>query len=118
MNNSHILSGDRLCSHGEEMSTLSVLRRPIYLRVFALSLGAVVLCLLGFLFGVRLEAVMPGSGVIAAREQQDIRAGLAGIIELGWHEGILRQPKGPDLRARVNSRGHGSTDPVQETMQK
>ncbi len=100
------------------MSTLSVLRRPIYLRVFALSLGAVVLCLLGFLFGVRLEAVMPGSGVIAAREQQDIRAGLAGIIELGWHEGILRQAKGPDLRVRVNSRGHGSTDPGQEKVQK
>lgn len=100
------------------MSTPSVLPRPIYLRVFALSLGAVVLCLLGFLFGVRLEAVMPGSGVVAARDQQDIRAGLAGIIELGWHEGILRQAKGPDLLVRVNTRGHGSTDPGQGSVQK
>jgi len=100
------------------MSTPSVVPRPTYLRVFALSLGAVILCLVGFLFGVRLEAVMPGSGVIAAREQQDIRAGIAGIIELGWQEGILRQAKGLDLRFRVNAKGHGSTDPGQGTVQK
>jgi hypothetical protein len=99
------------------MSTPSVLPRPVYLRVFAFSLGAVVLCLLGFLFGVRLEAVMPGTGVVAARDQQDIRAGLPGIIELGWHEGILPQAKGPDLRVRVNAQGHGSTDPGQGSVQ-
>ena len=97
------------------MSTPSVLPRPIYLRVFALSLGAVILCLVGFLFGVRLEAVMPGSGVVAAREQQDIRAGLAGIIELGWHEGTIRQA---NLHFRVNAKGHGSTDPGQGNVQK
>jgi hypothetical protein len=100
------------------MSTPLISPRPIYLRVFAISLVAVVLSLVGFLFGVRLEAVVPGSGVFEAREQQDIRAGLSGIIELGWHEGILRQAKKPDLRVRVNSQGHGSTDPGQWTAQK
>jgi hypothetical protein len=100
------------------MSTPAVLPRPIYLRVFAISLSAVVLCLVGFLFGVRLEAVMPASGVVAAREQQDLRAALPGIIELGWHEGTVRQAKGPDLRVRVNVRGHGSTDPAQGSVQK
>ena len=100
------------------MSTPLISPRPIYLRVFAISLGAVVLCLVGFLFGVRLEAVMPATGLIAAREQQDIRARLPGIIELGWHEGVLHQAKGRDLRIRVNNKGHGSTDPGQGTVQK
>jgi hypothetical protein len=61
---------------------------------------------------------MPASGVVAAREQQDLRAALPGIIDLGWYEGIVRQSKEPDLRVRVNIRGHGSTDPAQGSVQK
>jgi hypothetical protein len=88
-------------------------RRSYHLRVFALSLLLVVACLVGLLFGVRMEAVVHATGVIEARDQQDVRARLAGVVESGWHEGEITRPAGPPLRARVDGRGDGRTDPTQ-----
>ena len=67
------------------MSAPWVPPRPTYhLRMFVLSLVLVVLCLAGFLFGVRLEAVAPATGIVLARDQQDVRAPLAGLVQLGY----------------------------------
>lgn len=61
--------------------------RPTYhLRVFAISLAVVFTTLVGFLFAVRLEAVVPAAGVVTARELQDVRAPISGLVEPGWHD--------------------------------
>jgi hypothetical protein len=93
------------------MSTASVPpRRAYHLRVFAISLVIVVVCLVAFLFGVRMEAIVPAAGVIGARDQQELRAPLGGLIELGWYEGELPQ-NGTPLRVRVDRHGNGVADP-------
>jgi hypothetical protein len=87
-------------------------RRTYHLRVFIVSLALVLVCLLGFLFGLHMEAVTPATGVIAARDQQDIRAALDGVIELGWFEGAVPQVKSSPLAARLDYQGNGLTDPA------
>lgn len=82
-----------------------------HVRIFAVSLGLIVICLIALLFGVRLEATVPATGVISARHQQEIRAPLFGLIELGWHEGTVTQTLGPALKVRVDSQGNGVTEP-------
>ncbi len=89
-------------------------RRSYHLRVFVVCLLIVVIGLVGFLFGVRLEAIVPASGFIAARGQEEIRAGIGGLIELGWHEGELTTADG-SLRFRLDAEGNGMTDPGQGT---
>ncbi|MCI0464982.1 MAG: HlyD family secretion protein [Gemmataceae bacterium] len=97
------------------MSTSRVLPRPTYhLRVFAVCLAAVVLCLAGFLFGVHLEAVTPATGIITARDQEEIRARRNGLVEPGWYEGDLLRTDGSRLAVRLDSHGNGRGDPTQE----
>lgn len=56
-------------------------RRSYHLRVFAICLALVVIALVGFLFGVQLEAIRPAIGVIQARNLHEIRAPIGGLIE-------------------------------------
>src|SRR5437773_2632854 len=86
-------------------------RRAYHLRVFAVSLIMVLVCLVGFLVFVRMEAIVPASGIIAARGQQDLRAPLAGLVELGWYEGDVPED-GTTLRIRVDKNGDGVADPA------
>ena len=44
------------------------MRPTHHLRVFIISLAIIALALTGVLFGVRVEAVVPASGTITARE--------------------------------------------------
>src|SRR5262249_33612079 len=94
------------------MSTAWVPPRPTYhLRIFAICLVLVLLCLLGFLFAVRREAVVPATGIIRARHQEEIRSKTSGIVELGWWEGALADG-GTSLCVRVDGKGNGLTDPA------
>jgi hypothetical protein len=85
------------------------------LCVFVVSLSVLLISLTGFLFGVRLEAVMPASAIVAARDQHDVRALVSGLIDPGWHEGLLPQTKGPPLRLRLDDQGNGMADPAQSS---
>jgi hypothetical protein len=87
-------------------------RRAYHLRIFAVSLLIVVLALVGFLFGVRLEAIVPATGLVVARDQHDLRAPLAGAIELGWYDGEIVRSEAPSLAVRVDRHGNGVTDPT------
>jgi hypothetical protein len=93
------------------MTTAWAPPRPGYhLRVFVVSLLLVVAALVAFLFGVRMEATVPATGVIRPRDQQEVRAALGGLLELGWYEGELTAPGGRPLRLRVDGRGDGTTE--------
>lgn len=61
--------------------------RTHHLRVFAVSLVLVVFCLTGLLFGVEMEAAVPATGTITARDMHEVRTLLAGLVEPGWTEG-------------------------------
>src|SRR5262249_24035829 len=87
--------------------------RTAYLRMFALSLLLVVLALTVCLFAVRMEAIVPATGTIQARDQQDVRALVPGLVEAGWYEGTVAQPSGEPLRVRLDDLGDGSTHPSQ-----
>jgi hypothetical protein len=63
--------------------------------VFFISLAILVLCLVGMLFGVRLEAVAPATGTITARELCEVRAPLGGLVEPARQEGEQSQPLQP-----------------------
>lgn len=60
-------------------------RRSYYLRVFSASLILLLIALCGFLFGVRLEAIAPATGIITARDLLELRAPQAGLVEPGWY---------------------------------
>jgi hypothetical protein len=87
--------------------------RTYHLRVFVICLVVVLMCLVGFLFGVHMEAIVPATGVIEARGQQEARGALAGLIELGWHEGKITDSAGAWVIIRLDSDGNGGTDPTQ-----
>jgi hypothetical protein len=60
---------------------------PTYhLRVFAISLALVFIALVAFLFAVRMEAIVPATGIITARELEDVRVPLSGLIDPGWSD--------------------------------
>ncbi|MBL8793271.1 MAG: HlyD family secretion protein, partial [Planctomycetia bacterium] len=70
-----------------------------HLRVFAVSLALVAVCLVGFLFGVRLENVVPATGRITCLDIHEVRAPAAGLVEPGWYEGDGEQlPSVPGAR--------------------
>ncbi len=95
------------------MSSNPRVPRPFpHLRVFALSLALIVLCLAGLLFGVRLEALAPATGTVTARDPHEVRTPFAGLIELGWYEGEVPLPDGEPLAARLDVQGNGRTDPA------
>jgi len=83
-----------------------------HLKIFAVSLVLIVACLLTFLFGVQLEATAPATGFITAREQQEVRAPLFGLIDLGWHEGTMTLADGATLKVRMDHQGNGITEPA------
>ena len=62
-------------------------RPTCHLRVFAVCLSLVALALLTMLFGVQLEAVVPATGTITAKNLIEVRTRLAGLVEPGWYEG-------------------------------
>jgi hypothetical protein len=70
----------------------------------------VLVCLGGFLFGVRMEALAPATGVVTARELEEIRALLGGLVEPGWFEGQLLQAGGKPLAVRLDRQGDGETE--------
>ncbi|MCS6850620.1 MAG: HlyD family secretion protein [Gemmataceae bacterium] len=82
-----------------------------HLRVFAISLALIVGGLMVLLFGVSLEAVVPAHGVISAQDLCELRAPLAGLIELGWFEGTIERPVGESLRVRLDGHGNGLIEP-------
>lgn len=70
-----------------------------HLRVFVVSLALVAVCLVGFLFGVRLEDVVPASGRITSLDIHEVRARGTGLVEPGWYEGEVEQlPSVPGAR--------------------
>lgn len=85
-------------------------RRAYHLRVFAVSLGLVVIGLAGFLLGVRMEAVEPATGIIAARDLRQVRSLLAGLIEAGWYEGQVVDSEGQLVRVRLDAHGEGAAE--------
>ena len=92
-------------------------RRLTHLRLFVLCLAVIVLALAGLLFGVSLEAVAPATGTVTARDLQEVRTLLPGLIEPGWYEGELSQPGGPRLAVRCDGQGEGVTDPAYGKVQ-
>ncbi len=94
------------------MSSSWVPLRPSYhLRIFIICLALVVVCLLAFLFGVQLEAVVPATGVLRSRQQQEIRNLVAGLVELGWFEAEVTATPGIKFLARFDAHGNGLCDP-------
>jgi hypothetical protein len=84
--------------------------RRSYLRVFGISLVMVFLALIVFLFAVHLESTVPASAVFHGRDEQGVRAPVAGLVELGWYEGETHR-SGQSVRVRVDAAGNGTTDP-------
>jgi hypothetical protein len=87
-------------------------RRTYHLRVFGISLALIVLCLAAFLFGVHMEAKIPATGVVTARDLREVRTPVAGLIEPGWYEGEITRADGSQLPVRFDDAGNGSTDPA------
>src|SRR5437867_8772610 len=81
-------------------------RRSYHLRVFAISLALIVFCLAGFLFGVRMEAVVPATGTITARDLHEVRSLMSGLIEPGWYEAEVTRNGKPPLAVRLD--GHSN----------
>ncbi|GIW81779.1 MAG: hypothetical protein KatS3mg105_3586 [Gemmatales bacterium] len=82
--------------------------RSYYLLVTSVSFGTLFACMGGILFGVQLEVVAPARGTITARDMQDIRTPVAGLVQPGWYEGELAQASsGQKERFRVDSQGNG-----------
>jgi hypothetical protein len=60
--------------------TKSLPRPPRHLHIFGISLTIIVLALVGFLFGVRMEAMAPATGVIISGKMVQLRAPRAGRV--------------------------------------
>src|SRR5262249_57625556 len=86
-------------------------RRAYHLRVFGVSLGLIAAGLAAFLFGVRMEAVEPATGIITARDLEEVRSTLEGLIEPGWYEGEIEEG-GHKVRVPVDSQGPALTHPA------
>lgn len=84
--------------------------RARYIRIFGISLIVIVAALLFFLFGVHMEASAPATGVLQAKDKLNLRAPIAGLIELGWYEGEETNVSGKQLVFRVDARGDGLAD--------
>ncbi len=87
-------------------------RTTYYLRIFVICLALVVLCLAGFLFGIRMEAVVPATGIVQSRDQQELRSPLTGLVEPGWYEGEISPSDADGVRVRLDQEGYGMTDPA------
>jgi hypothetical protein len=94
------------------MSSSWVPPRPTYhLRVFAVCLALVFLCLAILLFGVEMEAAAPATGTITARDLHELRALVAGLVEPGWYEGEVLRPGQALLAVRLDAEGNGRVQP-------
>ena len=56
-------------------------RRAFHLQTFAASLALIIITLAGLLFLVSMEAVVPATGTVTAREVQEVRTVLPGLVE-------------------------------------
>lgn len=91
-------------------------RPGFHLRVFVLSLVVIALSLSGFLFGVHMEAVAPATGIITAKDYQEMRTTLAGVVEPGWYAAEIAQGA-KKTRIRVNHQGDGVNEDGQAVTQ-
>lgn len=75
-------------------------RRFGHLRIFLVSLGVLVLGLAVFLFAVRMETTATAHGVVTARGQFEVRAPVAGVVEVGrWEkERFVKLESGDKVR--------------------
>lgn len=87
-------------------------RASYHLKVFGVSLVLVVTALAFFLFAVQMEALTPAAGTVSARDLQEIRALIPGLVEAGWYEAGLAQPDGSQLSVRLDGQGNGMTEPA------
>lgn len=77
-------------------------------RVLSLSLGIVVLALVGALFGVPMEAAAPATGVVTSSHLIELRARQSGLVDLKLHPGDELKPGQwiatvrPDELPRIN----------------
>jgi hypothetical protein len=88
-------------------------RRTHHLRVFVVGLGLVVTGLAALLFAVQMEAVAPATGVVTARDLQEVRSLVAGLAEPGWYEGELDLSQFGHVRVRLSGQGEIATDPAE-----
>lgn len=86
-------------------------RRSYHLRIFLLSLAIIAISLAIFLFGVRMEAVAPTTGVIEARETVELRTLLAGLAEPGWYEAEAGSSGATAIPVRLDRDGNGQSEP-------
>jgi hypothetical protein len=90
------------------MSTVPLIpKRSFYIRIFSISLVIIVVCLLVLLFGVQMEASVPATGILQARDQKNLRAPAAGLVEFGWYEGQFHEDSGQPVSFRVDAAGNG-----------
>lgn len=86
--------------------------RMSHVRVFLLCLLLFVAFLAFLLFGARMEAVAPATGIVTARDLREVRTTLTGLIEPGWYEGQLNLPGVQAVAVRLDGQGNGTTDPA------
>src|SRR5689334_1972208 len=87
-------------------------KSPTYhLRDFVLCLAVVVVALLGVLFGVHMEAITHATGTLQIRDVHEVRAPLAGLVDLGWYEGEILLSDSL-LPVRLDRQGNGMSDPT------
>jgi HlyD family secretion protein len=95
-----------------------MLKRPTYhLRAFAACLAVILVALVAVLFGVHMEAVTHGTGIVKVRGMVELRAEQEGLAELGWYEGEVLC-SGNRLRIRLDAHGNGMSDPAQGESRK
>ncbi|MGE3806433.1 MAG: HlyD family efflux transporter periplasmic adaptor subunit [Gemmataceae bacterium] len=85
--------------------------RIYHLRIFAICLVIVTASLLTLLFAVHMEALAPVSGLVTARDLQEVRTVLGGLIEPGWYTGSIETSSGL-TEIRLDSQGNGMMAPV------
>ena len=84
-------------------------RRSTHLRIFVGSLALIAVSVALLLFGVRMEAFVPATGVVTAQDLTDLRAPFAGIAEPGWYEAEVSLGGGSPLAVRVDRQGNGQS---------
>jgi hypothetical protein len=85
-------------------------KRTYHLRIFLISLAVIALSLAMFVFGVRMEAVAPTTGVITAREVIELRALVPGLAEPGWINAQAGSPGAATIPVRLARDGNGLSE--------
>ena len=95
------------------------LKKPTYhLRAFVACLTVILIALISVLFGVHMEAVTHGTGLVKVRDLLELRAAQAGLAELGWYETEFPCSDSRMIRVRLDRQGNGMSDPSQGDVRK